>query len=74
MNCPGRKFSEVEFTAVISRLMRTHRLSIVRNSGESEVQAWQRVRKVVNDCDNQMLLKMRDPGRLRLRCERRAGS
>jgi cytochrome P450 len=74
MNCPGRKFSEVEFTAVISRLMRTHRLSIVRNSGESEVQAWQRVRKVVNDCDNQMLLKMRDPGRVRLRCERRAGS
>jgi cytochrome P450 len=69
MNCPGRKFSEVEFTAVISCLMRTHRLSIVRNSGESEMQARQRVREVVNDCDNQMLLKMRDPGRVRLRCE-----
>lgn len=71
MNCPGRKFSEVEFTAVIACLMSTHQLSVVRDSSEDECQARQRVRKVVNDCDNQMLLKMRDPGRVRLRCERR---
>lgn len=73
MNCPGRKFSEVEFTAVISCLMRTHRLSIVSESGEDERQTRQRVRKTVNDCDNQMLLKMRNPGRVRLRCKRRTG-
>jgi cytochrome P450 len=71
MNCPGRKFSEVEFTAVIACLMRKHRLSIIREAGEDERQARQRVRQVVNDCDNQMLLKMRDPGRVTLRLERR---
>lgn len=71
MSCPGRKFSEVEFTAVIACLMRKHRLVIVRETGENEQQAQQRVRKVINDCDNQMLLKMRDPVRVKLRCERR---
>ncbi|KAF1925641.1 cytochrome P450 [Didymella exigua CBS 183.55] len=71
MNCPGRKFSEVEFTAVIACLMRTHRLSIVKELGESEQQSQQRTYKVVNDCDDQMLLKMRAPERVRLRCEQR---
>ena len=69
MNCPGRKFSEVEFTAVIACLMRRVRVSVVREEGEGERQARDRVRGVVDDCDKQM---MRDPGRVRLRCEERA--
>jgi hypothetical protein len=72
MNCPGRKLSEVEFTAVIACLTRKHRLSIAREVGENERQARQRVRQVVNDCDDQMLLKMRDPERAKLRYEIRA--
>ncbi|KAF1957295.1 putative cytochrome P450 monooxygenase [Byssothecium circinans] len=71
-NCPGLKFSQVEFVAVLALLMREHRLSIVREEGEIEEQARERVKRVINDCDMQLLLRMRDSDRVRLRCEPRA--
>ncbi|KAF1850415.1 cytochrome P450 [Cucurbitaria berberidis CBS 394.84] len=62
-NCPGVKFSQVEFAAVLALLMRNHQLTIVRQSGETEQQARRRVLAVVNDCDMQILLRMRDADR-----------
>jgi cytochrome P450 len=73
-NCPGRKFSEVEFVAVIALLMQDCKPSIVREQGESEEQAKKRAARIVNDCDMQMLLRMRDAGqfKLKLKCQRDA--
>lgn len=72
MNCPGLKVSADGFTAVISCMMRSCRLSVVRDSSESEGQVRQRVSKVVDDYDDQMLLRMRDPRRVRVRCGKRS--
>jgi cytochrome P450 len=66
-NCPGRKFSEVEFVAVLAALMREHVLQIVSEGVESEEQARLRALGVVSDCDMQLLLRMRDADRLKLR-------
>ncbi|KAF1995035.1 cytochrome P450 [Amniculicola lignicola CBS 123094] len=68
-NCPGMKFSQVEFVAVLALLMRQHRFRIVKNREETEEQSKERVRGVINDCDMQLLLRMRDSDRVRLRCE-----
>jgi len=69
-NCPGLKFSQVEFVAVLALLMREHRLRIVRVGNETETQARERVRSVINDCDMKLLLRMRDADRVKLKCER----
>jgi cytochrome P450 len=69
-NCPGVKFSQVEFVAVLAKLLYRHRLSVVRNEGENVEKMQERVRAVVEDCDIQMLLKMKDPDRVKVRCER----
>lgn len=67
-NCPGVKFSQVEFVALLALLMQAHRLSVVKNDGETDEQMHRRVRKVVEDCDMQLLLRMRDADRVKLRC------
>ncbi|KAJ8071712.1 hypothetical protein OCU04_002028 [Sclerotinia nivalis] len=38
-NCPGQKFSQVEFIAVLAILLRDHRVNIVQNDGESPEEA-----------------------------------
>ncbi|KAF2712770.1 hypothetical protein K504DRAFT_334686, partial [Pleomassaria siparia CBS 279.74] len=43
-NCPALKFSQVEFVAVLALLMYENRLSIVREDGETEEQARERVK------------------------------
>jgi hypothetical protein len=68
---PGMKFSQVEFVAVLALLMSKHRLSIVRENTETKEQARERANSVINDCDMQLLLRMRDSDRVRLRMEPR---
>jgi cytochrome P450 len=41
--CPGKKFSQVEFVAVISSLLRDHRVRPVLMKGESEKNASERL-------------------------------
>lgn len=67
--CPGRKFAQVEFVAVIARLFRSHRCSPVLLRGESEVQAKKRVLEVVEDSNLVLTLKMLHPERLRIAWE-----
>jgi ribosome recycling factor len=58
----------VEFVGVLALLMKDYRLEVVREEGDSEEQARERVRNVVDDCDMQILLRMKDAERVRLRC------
>ncbi|KAH7408317.1 cytochrome P450 [Phaeosphaeria sp. MPI-PUGE-AT-0046c] len=67
-NCLGVKFSQVEFVAVVACLLRNSRLSIVPNAGESPDDTLKRVRDVTEDCDFQMLLRMKHPEKIRLYC------
>ncbi|KAF2790090.1 cytochrome P450 [Melanomma pulvis-pyrius CBS 109.77] len=69
-NCLGAKFSQVEFVAVIACLFRAHRLSVQQLPEEDAAQATARVLRVVEDCDAQLLLRMKNPDRIRLKCEK----
>jgi cytochrome P450 len=70
-NCPGRRFSEVEFVAVLALMMRNLVLTVVKEAGEIEDMARERAVRVVNDCDLQLILRKRDADQLTLKCERR---
>ncbi|KAF2025334.1 hypothetical protein EK21DRAFT_15519, partial [Setomelanomma holmii] len=37
--CPGKKFRQVEFVAVLARILAEWRVEIVRNKGEEELEA-----------------------------------
>jgi len=65
--CPGRKFSQVEFVAVMAALFRTHRVRPILREGETESRARERVQSVVEDSAVRMTLRMTDPGRVRVR-------
>jgi hypothetical protein len=66
--CPGLKFSQVEFVAVLACLIQSCRVETVRLEGESDEAMRDRVMKVVNDCDFQLLLRMKNAERVKLRC------
>ncbi len=68
-NCPGEKFAQVEFVAVIACLLRDHRMSIVREPGESFTAARNRALATTEDCDMQLLLRMRHVDQVRLECK-----
>lgn len=65
-NCPGQKFSQVEFVAVLAILLRNHRVSIIQNDGESFERARERALAVTQDCDMELLLRMRNADKVRL--------
>ena len=70
-NCPGKKFAQVEFVAVIATLFRRHRVLPERMLGESEEGAQRRVLETVDDGAVKMLLQMKDPSRVGVRWMRR---
>lgn len=65
--CPGKKFSQVEFVAVISCLLQRHRVELVLLEGESPAQASERILKLVDDSELEVTLKMRHLGEVKLR-------
>ncbi|KAH6675171.1 cytochrome P450 [Halenospora varia] len=65
-NCPGKRFSLVEFTAVIACLLRDHRVEIVGEKGESFEGRRERALRCAEDCSFQTLLRMRAPERVDL--------
>lgn len=65
--CLGAKFSQVEFVAVVACLLREKCLSIVPNAGESTQGTLNRVRSVIEDCDFQLLLRMKHPEKIKIR-------
>ena len=54
--------------AVLACLLRGHRVGAVGEPHESEERLKERIMATVNDCDMQMLLRMRDADRIRLTC------
>lgn len=66
--CPGKKFAQVEFVAVISYLFRNTRVRPVLLEGETQEQAKRRVMAVVDDSglEASPTVKMRHPERVRL--------
>ena len=66
-NCPGKKFAQVEFVAVIANLFRGHRVLPEQTAGKSEKQARQSVLETVADSAVKMLLQMKDPARVGVR-------
>ena len=69
--CPGKKFSQVEFVAVIAYLLKDHRVRPVLMTGESQNDAFERMLQVVKDSDMEIAIKMNHPEKLRVRWERK---
>lgn len=65
-NCPGAKFSQVEFVAVLARLLRDHRVGVVRAPNESSEEARKRALATTEDCDLELLLRMRNADKVQL--------
>lgn len=61
--CPGKKFSQVEFVAVIITLLRDHRVRPTVMGEEKEEDARQRILDVVEDSGVHFTLQMRHPTR-----------
>jgi cytochrome P450 len=69
--CPGKKFSQVEFVAVIAKLLGEHTIEVVPNSKETEEQARARVLSVVRNCDVKLTLQMKRPESVKLKFVKR---
>lgn len=69
-NCPGAKFAQVEFVAVLACLLRDHRVGVVHEPSESFEQARKRALAVTEDCDMELLLRMRNAEKVRLAWKR----
>ena len=66
-NCPGKRFAQVEFVAVMATLFQSHVAEPVPRGSESLDKARERVLAVVKDSNVKLLLQMRDPGSVRVR-------
>ena len=64
--CPGKKFSQIEFVAVIAKLFQKNRVRPQLEVNEQVEEAGNRVRNVADDSELVMTLKMRDPERIKL--------
>ena len=60
-SCPGKRFAQVEFVAVMAALFRNFRAAPVPKAGESSAAARKRVLDVVKDSNVELLLQMPDP-------------
>ena len=69
-NCPGAKFAQVEFVAVLACLLRSHRVGVVREPNESFEKARKRALATTEDCDMELLLRMRNADKVRLELKR----
>jgi len=69
-NCPGAKFAQVEFVAVLACLLRNHRVGVVREPNESFEKARKRALATTEDCDMELLLRMRNADKVRLEWKR----
>lgn len=67
--CPGKKFSQVEFVAVIASLFQRHTALPVLKEGETMEEAQTGLREAVVDSECVMTLKMKHPEKARLRWE-----
>lgn len=62
--CPGKKFSQVEFVAIIATILRSYHVVPMQIQGKHKTpeQARDALLKVVEDSENSITPKMRRPG------------
>jgi cytochrome P450 len=70
-NCPGKKFAQVEFVAVLATLLTNHVAEPVAGDGEPLDTARARVLEVVKDSSVELLLQVRDPRSIPIRWRER---
>ena len=70
-NCPGAKFSEVEFVAVIARLLQNHRLEAIPLANETTENTRQRVMTTIHDLDLQLIAKIKHGDAVSVRLTKR---
>ncbi|KAI9675452.1 MAG: hypothetical protein M1822_008930 [Bathelium mastoideum] len=65
-NCPGEKFAQVEFVAVLATLLKSRRIQVLPAEGESVEKAQQRCLEATQDCNLELLLRMKDADTVKL--------
>ena len=70
-NCPGKKFAQVEFVAVMVGLFRDHMAEPVPRASETMAKARRRALSVVKESNVELLLQMRNPHGLSVRWKTR---
>ena len=70
-NCPGKRFAQVEFVAVMSSLFRDHCAEPVPHPTEDMPAARARVIRVVKDSSVELLLQMRNPESVAVKWQRK---
>ncbi len=65
-NCPGKKFAQVEFVAVVACLLQEHRVRLFGQSGEVMENGRNRILAVCEDSEHGLLLRMRNADSMRL--------
>lgn len=65
--CPGRKFSQVEFVAVVASMLWKHRIEVVPEEGEGFAEAKARILDVMEDAAEGVTLFMKNPERVTVR-------
>ncbi|TVY90659.1 Cytochrome P450 [Lachnellula willkommii] len=64
--CPGKKFSQVEFVAVVASLFQRHRVQPVPQPGETVEVASKALSEAIEDSECVLTLKMKHPEKARL--------
>jgi cytochrome P450 len=71
-SCPGKKFAQVEFVAVIAHLFRRHRVKAVLEPGETMETARKRLFDIIEDSNLEVTIKMNHPEKVQLVWEEQA--
>ena len=64
--CPGKKFAQIEFVAVVAWLFRRNRVRPKVEAGEKIEETFRTVKEIVDDSELYVTLKMKHPERIRL--------
>ncbi|KAI3394858.1 hypothetical protein diail_2145 [Diaporthe ilicicola] len=70
-NCPGKKFAQVEFVAVMSSVLRSHKLEPVALDGESPEDTRRRVWNWTRESKAEITINFREPEKYCLRLVKR---
>jgi cytochrome P450 len=65
-SCPGKKFAEVEFVAVIAHLFRRHRVKAAVEPGEKKEMVKKRIFEVFEASSLEVTIKMNHPEKVKL--------
>lgn len=64
--CPGKKFAQVEFVAIMVSLFRGHRARVMPLVGETQEDTTKRAWKEIDDSSLKITLSMKHPERIKL--------